>query len=76
MAGPLSKTEKMVFVSSDGAAGSRLTGDVATMMAQLGTHCTAALHHTCIQCIAAVMTLKSALFQSQESKQSTMCYNA
>jgi hypothetical protein len=37
MAGPLSKTEKMVFVSSDGAAGSRLTGDVATMMAQLGT---------------------------------------
>lgn len=35
MAAPLAKTEKMVFVSSDGASGSKLTGDVATMLASL-----------------------------------------
>lgn len=35
MAGPLSQTEKMVFVSTDGSAGSKLTADVSAMMAQL-----------------------------------------
>lgn len=35
MAAPLAKTEKMIFVSSDGSSASKLTGDVARMMAQL-----------------------------------------
>lgn len=32
---PLSKTEKMVFISQDGSAGSRLTSDVIKMVAEL-----------------------------------------
>ncbi|KAG5181097.1 hypothetical protein JKP88DRAFT_349251 [Tribonema minus] len=36
IAAPLAKTDKMIFVSSDGAAGSKLTSDITTMMAQLG----------------------------------------
>merc|ERR1711959_857667 len=35
VADPLKQTEKMVFVSSDNAAGSQLTGDITKMMAQL-----------------------------------------
>jgi len=35
MADPLKQTEKMVFVSNDGSAGSQLTGDVTRMVSQL-----------------------------------------
>jgi len=35
IAAPLAKTEKMVFISSDGQAGSKLTGDVIQMIAQV-----------------------------------------
>jgi flotillin len=36
IAAPLAKTEKMIFVSSDGGSASKLTADITTMMAQLG----------------------------------------
>lgn len=36
IAAPLAKTERMVFVSSDGNAASKLTGDVATMLVSRG----------------------------------------
>ena len=35
IAAPLAQTEKMVFISSDGKAGSHLTDDVARMMAMV-----------------------------------------
>ena len=35
MAAPLAKTDKMVFISTDGTTGSRVTADVGRMMAQL-----------------------------------------
>ena len=35
MAAPLAKTDKMVFVSTDGTTGSRVTADIGRMMAQL-----------------------------------------
>ena len=35
MAAPLAKTEKMVFVTSDGTSASKVTGDIGRMMAQL-----------------------------------------